>query len=96
MQHMDESELTANHSSKLLNSSRSLYKKEVIREQEVSINIVIFQTYSIESIRLIFWMSIEFQDEWNKGPTQLSLDLCQILPMKRKKYGVQGESCDLE
>lgn len=56
MQHMDESELTANHSSKLLNSSRSLYKKEVIREQEVSINIVIFQTYSVESIRLIFWM----------------------------------------
>ena len=30
MQHMDESELTANHRSKLLNSSRSLYKKEVI------------------------------------------------------------------
>ena len=26
MQHMDESELSVNHSSKLLNSSRSLYK----------------------------------------------------------------------
>ena len=37
MQHMDESELSVNHSSKLLNSSRSLYK-----EKEVSIRYCYF------------------------------------------------------
>lgn len=58
MQHMDESELSVNHSSKLLNSSRSLYKdkRKLSENKKFLSDIVIFQTYSIESLRLIFWM----------------------------------------
>ena len=48
MQHMDESELTANHSSKLLNSSRSLYKdKRKLSENNKFLSILLFSKYTV-------------------------------------------------